>query len=252
MSLIAHQHKELELIALVEGRADFYMDATCYPLAAGDVLVIPPYRLHRASIGADARYDCICFDLSLLWDEPLRCALEEGTLTVGDRLAAKAPATGELNRCVREAVAACEEAAPGWEMAVIGRLSILFGALRKAGFFVSSGIRPGDSFERAVLDYVSEHYREPITSRAVSGALYRSNEYFCRLFRKSFGCCFSDYLQEYRIEQAKFRLLNEGSPISEIALTTGFHSFSYFSKVFRARVGVSPSEYRRASAAPRV
>ncbi|MBQ8740232.1 MAG: helix-turn-helix transcriptional regulator [Clostridia bacterium] len=245
-NLIAHQHKELELIAMVEGTADFYVDSVLYTLKAGDVLVIPPYCIHRANVYTHTYYDCICFDLSLLWDEALRIGLEKGTLTVNTKLSSKFSHTTAMNQCIRSAVKACEQNCSGWEMQAIGNLSVMFGQLKEASFFVKSKTAiPEHRFEKSVYEYVTKHFFEPITSRTVSKELHLNNSYFCRLFKKSFGCCFAEYLMEYRIEKARLFLKNSEHSISEIALKTGFNSFSYFSKVFKSIVGEAPSEYRK-------
>lgn len=247
--LFTHHHKELELIAIYDGEADFYIDSTCYSLKTGEVLVIPPYCIHRAIVSPGTSYDCICFDLSILWDNALRRELEEGTLTVKRYLSHDCPYTPDMHRCVRNAIRACEENAPGWEMDAIGNLSILFGQLKRDGFFVRADTKTAEhNFDKTVTEYVTEHFAEPITSSTVARELYINNSYFCRLFKKRFGTCFADYLLEYRIERAKFYINNTNDSISEIALKTGFNSFSYFSKVFKRFVGMTPSEFKRSSA----
>lgn len=244
-SLFVHHHKELEIISMYDGEADFYIGSSRYTLKAGDLLIIPPYGVHRALIPMGTSYDCICFDLSLLWDEELKNELESGKLTVNTFLPATDACTADLNNYARTAIKACEKADSGWEMEVIGLLSLLFSTLKKADFFVQAQKTNESKFEQTVIAYIKEHFFEQITSASASKALYINNSYFCRLFRKNFGCCFSDYLLEYRIGQAKLLLNSTKTSISEIAVTTGFNSFSYFSKAFKCSVGVSPTEYRK-------
>jgi AraC-like DNA-binding protein len=54
-----------------------------------------------------------------------------------------------------------------------------------------------------------------------------------------------EYLLRYRIEKARGLLCSTGQSIKEVSRDCGFRSESYFSKVFRERVGTSPREYRR-------
>lgn len=248
-AVISHNHKELELIAMRSGHAEFCVDSVPYSLGAGDVLVIPPYAVHRAHVSANTAYDCVCFRLSLLWDDALREGLEKGMLTVKEPLTAARPYCAEMNEYVHETVRIKEERLPGWEMEIIGRLSIMFGRLKSDGFFVESGgVNPEHKFVKSVLKYVTDHFAEPITSRTVAEAIHFNNSYFCRLFKRAFGTCFAEYLLGYRIERAKGMLGRGEASISEVALKTGFNSFSYFGKVFREQVGISPSEYRRREA----
>jgi AraC family transcriptional regulator len=66
-----------------------------------------------------------------------------------------------------------------------------------------------------------------------------------RAFRRTFGCTVGEYLRRLRIERAAEQLATGTQPLAEIALAAGFADQSHFSNVFRRRVGVSPSAYRR-------
>ena len=71
-----------------------------------------------------------------------------------------------------------------------------------------------------------------------------SKSYICHVIRQRSGTTFSDIVNEMKISESCFRLRTTTLPISEIALTSGFASIEYFNRVFRQRVGSSPSEYR--------
>lgn len=245
--LYSHYHKEIELITVISGAIDFYVGTELYEVKEGEVLVIPPYCMHRAHMYPGTRHECICFDLSILWDDTLRRDLEKGVLTVRSHLTQDLPYTPFAYKCARSALAAYENKRAGWEMEVIGNLSLLFGRLCAVSFFVKSGIADVNiDFVKSVVEYVKGHYGEQITSRIVAEQLYLNNSYFCRLFKKMFGCCFSEYLTSYRIEQAKILLNTTELSVSEVAFKCGFNGFSYFSKVFKESAGISPSKYRAA------
>ena len=72
--VITHYHREIELIAMTEGSAEFYVNSQAYPVSKWDILIVPPYALHRGRMAQDTKtsYDCICFDLQLLCDESLK------------------------------------------------------------------------------------------------------------------------------------------------------------------------------------
>ncbi len=244
-SFVPHNHREIELIAMTAGEACVFVGSVAFRLAAGDLLVIPPYCVHYARIAPETSYECICFDPALLCDAALREGLEGGRLAVCD--AARAATYGtEVIDLVLAAVAAHRGACLGWELEVGGRLSLLFAALKRGGHFTPTGEEAReDRFSRAVMECVAEQYGEPITSRTIADRLYMSGAYFCRRFKRSFGCSFSEFLLTYRVEKAKLLLAADPRSVSEIALACGFHSFSYFCKVFRERVGVTPTAYRR-------
>ena len=55
---------------------------------------------------------------------------------------------------------------------------------------------------------------------------------------------FTEYLTQVRLEHAKNMLKEGNMSIKEVAYATGFHSQSYFSKIFKKYTGTSPSEYQ--------
>ena len=63
-------------------------------------------------------------------------------------------------------------------------------------------------------------------------------------FKKTYGITVNTYITEARLERAVHLLIEGNMTISEIAVETGFSDQSYFSKVFSASYGISPSEYR--------
>ena len=71
-----------------------------------------------------------------------------------------------------------------------------------------------------------------------------SGEMFMRFFREETGMTFTAYLLDYRIRCAAFLLRESGGSVGEIALDCGFHNFSYFSRSFNKRFGLSPRQYR--------
>ncbi len=65
-----------------------------------------------------------------------------------------------------------------------------------------------------------------------------------RLFTDTFGTSPTHYISRYRLEQAK-KLLGMGFAVKETASSCGFSDPFYFSRVFKAYTGISPSLYHR-------
>lgn len=92
--------------------------------------------------------------------------------------------------------------------------------------------------------FIAEHQAEEISLGDVAKAVNTSTFYFCKMFKKTTGLNFTDYLARLRVEKAKNLLLNPNARISEIAFHVGFQSLSHFNRVFRRIVGQSPTDYR--------
>ncbi len=75
--------------------------------------------------------------------------------------------------------------------------------------------------------------------------LYNYNpNYISRRFHKEIGCSFTDYLVNCRIRHAKKLLLETELPIQTISAGVGYSNAMYFSRVFRKKTGMSPSNFR--------
>lgn len=98
---------------------------------------------------------------------------------------------------------------------------------------------------REVLRLVKNKFREPLKLSVIADCLHINVSYLSRLFRDEVGVNFSDYLLNYRIEQAKRLLLqNKNWSISHIADECGFNSQHYFSNAFKKVVQCTPKEFR--------
>ena len=75
-------------------------------------------------------------------------------------------------------------------------------------------------------------------------AMNMSGSYLSDLLKIETGSSAKDHIHSYLIEKAKTTLLNSNSTISEIAFGLGFEYPQHFSKLFKGKVGFSPSEYR--------
>jgi AraC-like DNA-binding protein/ligand-binding sensor protein len=92
--------------------------------------------------------------------------------------------------------------------------------------------------------FIAEHQGEELSLVQVAKAVNTSPFYFCKLFRKSTGLTFTDYVARVRIESVKQALLNPHVRVSEAAFAAGFQSLSQFNRVFRRIAGEAPSLYR--------
>lgn len=93
-------------------------------------------------------------------------------------------------------------------------------------------------------DFIKEHQTEELSLGQVAKAVNTSTFYFCKMFKKTTGINFTDYLSRVRIEKSKNLLLNPNLRVSEIAFEVGFQSLTHFNRVFKRILGQSPTQYR--------
>ena len=93
-------------------------------------------------------------------------------------------------------------------------------------------------------EYIDKHKMEPLFLADVAKAAGASVFHFCKVFRKSTGLRFTDYVARVRLEDARTQLLNPNRRISEVAYEVGFQSLTQFNRMFKRVFGQSPTEFR--------
>jgi AraC-like DNA-binding protein/ligand-binding sensor protein len=93
-------------------------------------------------------------------------------------------------------------------------------------------------------EYIDKHKVEELSLANVAKAAGASVFHFCKVFHKSTGLKFTDYVARVRLEDARTRLLNPNLRISEIAYDVGFQSLTQFNRTFKRVFGQSPSDFR--------
>jgi len=94
-----------------------------------------------------------------------------------------------------------------------------------------------------VYEYVEQNYQKNIDIQAVADLANLTIPSFCRYFKKISHITYTDFVNEYRINQA-CRLLFENKPIADICFEVGFNNISHFNKTFKQLKGMSPREYK--------
>jgi len=101
---------------------------------------------------------------------------------------------------------------------------------------------------RRARELTDRDFAQPLTLDSMAQAAHLSKFHFARAFSKAYGETPRTYLTRRRIERAKDLLRAANLTITEICFLVGFESVGSFSSRFRDLVGMSPTEYRSASA----
>ncbi|MGN1001429.1 MAG: PocR ligand-binding domain-containing protein [Oscillospiraceae bacterium] len=94
--------------------------------------------------------------------------------------------------------------------------------------------------------FLSQHYTENLTLAGISAELKIGRTKLCALAKKlSGGKTLTRFVTEKRIAAAKILLLQSSAPVSAVAEAVGISDYNYFTKVFKAATGLTPSAFRR-------
>ncbi len=97
---------------------------------------------------------------------------------------------------------------------------------------------------RDIYAFVDNNYRQKIQLSEIAKISNMSKEAFCRYFKKVSSYTFVEFLNRYRISQAK-RLLMSGKSVSDACYQTGFESLSYFNRTFKKIGNENPRDFRK-------
>ena len=96
-----------------------------------------------------------------------------------------------------------------------------------------------------VLDFISEHLHSRIMINDAAEHLHISSAYLSRLFKSETGMAFSDYVNRKKIEEAASLLRFSEYTDLEISTLLCFSSQSYFIKIFKRYMEMTPREYKK-------
>lgn len=102
-----------------------------------------------------------------------------------------------------------------------------------------------DAIAAYAINYIREHYEDTeFNLSALSYLMNVSLSYLSTVFKQATGNNLSTYVAELRLEKAKQLLLDMQYPISEVSSMCGYSDAKYFAKLFKKKMGSTPSEYR--------
>ena len=240
-----HAHDFLELYLFLDGSVTYYIEDQVYDLCPGDLLIIPPGRMHRPVIANERA----AYERMVLWVEL-------------DYITRIDSAAGELQAALRGI------GANGYRVPLRGD-DLIFAAslfrrivkMERGGVFTSSAIRLylKDAFEAyslvekeargetavipQVIRYLTEHFREPLRLDDLAARFFISKSYLNRHFKAYTTATVYAYLMALRITHAR-RMLREGATAAEAGRECGFSDYSTFYKAFKAQTGITPQEFK--------
>lgn len=98
---------------------------------------------------------------------------------------------------------------------------------------------------KSMIMWIQDNYREPISLEKMSVHFHISKGQLCRFFKAMTKMSVIEYINYYRISKSISLLDSTDKQISEIALDVGFHNVSYYNKIFKYYVHLTPMAYRK-------
>lgn len=250
-----HYHKELEILAVLDGYLDLYVENDTFRLNKGDVVLIGASQLHRDRCYRDSQLNYIVFQFDVqqyfenstmpyyrFFSEP-SFPLHRLNYIFQENEEAK----NTVYQSVEEIFHEVKEKQEGYEIAVsmiIKRiiLTLLRGDTRKMIDLTENTdllrLKP-------VLDYIDNNLSAKIQVEEASRIANISYYYFVKYFKKVLGMSFLEYVNYKKIKLAERILLTKDVSVSQVAEEIGMPNMAHFYKVFKKHHNCSPNDFRK-------
>lgn len=146
------------------------------------------------------------------------------------------------------------EASPlGAEQMICNLLEQLIISFLRSLTMINGVVTNSKGFKKAVHNYLIEqvndfingHFNENITVERIAEHFHYSRSRLSTIYKKATGKGINEYITDCRVDFAKYLFKNETYSISIVSEKAGFSSPQYFSHVFLAQCGITPTEYLR-------
>lgn len=96
-----------------------------------------------------------------------------------------------------------------------------------------------------LTEWIRGNLHSDLTLEALAEHVNLSPRHFARKFKAALGLTPADFVEELRLDEARWLLVNGDDPISDLAQTVGYRGDDTFRRAFERRYGIAPAEYRR-------
>lgn len=257
--LYIHSHRDFnELVIVIDGSAVHIVNSEEYTIKKGDVFVVGNGTVHGYKNTKNFRICNIMYRHGEMFSAMPDIAASAGyqALFVLEPRITKEQSFKSSLRLQRENYKAVksildemieeyERRSDGVKSMLISRFTQLAVMLsRLYSFEVSENKQDIINIAKAV-SYIENHFDESISVAELAELSHYSERHFMRIFRKAYNASPIEYIINLRINRACALLTGAELTVSETAVKCGFDDVNYFSRLFKKKTGVSPSEYRK-------
>lgn len=222
-----------------------------YTYQAGDVALAPPYLYHRTLPNGDGPYERIMIKFTPSFVQPFIDQMGEHTfLKLYEALVYHftEESQNKLRNMFFDILEEYQKNTPYKEFILQGMLFRLFTTVLEEHIptrFVTHS-SPLSSQIIDAMAYMENHYKSQPSLEEVAAYVGFSAGYFSRLFHSQLGMPYSQYLSNIQIRNVQILLIGTDMSIMDIASETGYCHGDYLSTQFKKKVGMTPSQYRKA------
>ncbi|MDL2233882.1 AraC family transcriptional regulator [Ruminococcaceae bacterium OttesenSCG-928-L11] len=246
-----HEHPQMEIMYVSDGRCKVALSDTEYTLREGDYILLDSGVPHRLIVERGVPCRVLNMEARLCRsDSPVRVELLRQSEKYDRFHRAALPAfvgedgDGILYDGLVNLLRLLEQAADAVEID-IQLASLLLETGRQFADRRGRRTKGIPAYIKRAMDYIGEQFDQDISIDAIAEAAGVSRSHLQRTFHQHVGCPITAKINELRMEKAKYLLDTSTIPIVDIAGSVGFDSRQHFSSLFTRLTGCTPAEYRK-------
>ena len=233
-------HPMLELTYVDQGSLHSVADGQDLLLTQGDMVIYGPNQWHMqyADVDVAPRYVTLTFDLAGEDLEPL----------MNRKFTASRNAVTLLRHMLREH----EQVDSFSNDMIIALLKLLLlELLREAAspsgikLQTSNAIHSENEIVRKAQQYISSHIREKLSVPLVARQVDVSPSYLTALFHKNLQISPGEYIRRIKLQESKQMIRENNLNFTEIAAVLQYSTVHHFSRQFKEKFGITPTEYAK-------
>ncbi len=233
------EHPMPELTYVDQGSLHSVADGQDILLEPGDIAIFGPnqWHMHYADMGVAPRYVTISFDL-------------EGA-DITPFLNRKFPAPQQAITLIGQMLKEQERMdAQSTDMILAHLTSLMLVLLRQAGVSTgkprtSNSVHSENEIIRRAQQFISSHIREKLSVPTVAKNADVSPSYLTALFHKNLQISPGEYIRRIKLQESKQMIRSNSMNFTEIAAALHYSTVHHFSRQFKEKYGITPSEYAK-------
>ncbi len=238
-----HAHETFSIGAIESGSQIARIRGSREETGPGHLYLLNPEVVHDGAAGLGGYRYRMIYPSEALFREVLEEVTGKSCRTM-PAFVRELPRDGELALAFQRAHRALEKNGGALEVEE-GMYTVLAALFLRHG---SEGRAPIETRERTAIwrvrDYLSENCADDIGLQQLAAIAGLSRAHLIRAFRREFHITPHAFLTDVRIRQAR-ALLSLGRSPADVAFACGFADQAHFSRHFKARVGVTPGQFRK-------
>lgn len=244
-----HKHYEIEIIYCLTGYLDLIISDETVRISAGEALIIGSHVSHAYKKSVDGT-KAVLIEMGPVF-------LQEKFQHVSDlpllyKLYKNEEKYENILDCLKSFNPLIEDEEQLGYLLVIGKMYELFVLLVRDLTKDDQAERHEDAIDNLAkidkaLSLVHERYNDQLSVDDAASACGYGKSNFCRVFKNVMGVSFHQYLNNYRIENAKYLLTETKLSLERIAIMVGFQDSKVFCRVFKSITEKTPGQYRRST-----